>query len=656
MRSTFAFLLGLALSSLMGTSAGAAEFPLVRDGAPQAVVLTPKEAHPIALHAAEELVAHIALATGVRLPLMPEQEAPESPEHRIYVGSTRAAAEAGIDVAALKPAAFRIQREDSALFIAGEDGPGDPLHQGHAHSGTLWGVYDFLDQELGVRWLWPGELGTHVPARAELRVAPEARTVAPRFQWQRLRPGFRENNPRIGFTEAGLAAYREAQDVFLRRHRMDQSRRPGFGHAFGGWWERYGEEHPEWFQEVDGVRGPRPGQRTDRVAMCVSNSGMHDKVFEQWRERLDAATETPTLSLPEADTRAWCQCAVCLSWDAPQPSEAELAAMTRNMRRTFEPRNASDRYLRFWTLMHERAAELAPDVVTTAYVYINYFVAPAEPVRLSPNMHLDFVPWGGFWFPRPIQEQEWVKEQWLGWQATGASMSYRPNYFHDGYVMPHLYTRQFADMFQFVERHGAVATDFDSLKGQWATQGPMLYLLARLHTRPRAAVETLLTEYYEAFGPAADHVRAYFDFWETHTTLTALEGEAIYSRHDVGRLHTYARAAHALFPEESFVRADQLLAGAEAAVTGDAAGIHSRRVNFLRQGFEHARMAAELAALFADENTAPEARRAAFEELAAFRHETEGLFFSNLSHAAHVESRSWGELPGFPEDQALRDR
>ena len=32
-------------------------------------------------------------------------------------------------------------------------------------------------------------------------------------------------------------------------------------------------------------------------------------------------------------------------------------------------------------------------------------------------------------------------------------------------------------------------TDFDSLKGQWAAQGPNLYLLARIHVRPEAPVD-----------------------------------------------------------------------------------------------------------------------------------------------------------------------
>ena len=44
---------------------------------------------------------------------------------------------------------------------------------------------------------------------------------------------------------------------------------------------------------------------------------------------------------------------------------------------------------------------------------------------------------------------------------------------------PHSYSHQFADQFQYFAAHGMIATDFDSLLGQWAAQGPTMYLLAR---------------------------------------------------------------------------------------------------------------------------------------------------------------------------------
>ncbi len=660
----------MAIAGLMGAAlALGEETAIVEDGEARAVVVIPSDAYPIAEYAAEELVRHVEKATGVALSVVDEGNIPEEPAGRVFVGSTAQAGEAGIDVSALAPEAVVIDVRGGHLFIAAEDGPGDPESESHANPGSLWGVYDVLDRELGVRWLWPGELGTYVPERDSLYVEPGERTVEPRFRWRRLRHGIRNNDPRIGFTEEALEDYREAQGAFLRRHRMNTHDRPPFGHRFGGWWEEYGDEHSEWFKEWDGERGPRHAGRERRVSMCVSNPELRDKVIELWQAELDESSETPFLRLGEADGRGWCHCQDCIAWDAPQPSKEELKAMSHYIARNYFPLNVSDRYARFWRVMHERAAETAPDVRTTAYIYTNYFVAPSEPITFSSNVHLDFVAWGGFWFPRLVEEQEWVRKQWLGWRETGASLSYRPNYFLDGYVMPHVFSRQFADIFQFIERHDAVGTDFDSLKGQWAVQGPLLYLAARIHTRPRASVDELLNEYYQAFGPAAEAVRAYFEYWEAHTTRQGVSRtfpawqmtvrvpsdverrgtriDEIMADRDSSRLFSYARAAHAIFPPASFEPAQEILDEAHEAVAEAPDSEYARRVEFLQVGLDHARMCVELAASFDNEAVPEYERREAYERLVEFRRTHEALFFSNLSHAANIETNSWGDRSGF---------
>ena len=85
-----------------------------------------------------------------------------------------------------------------------------------------------------------------------------------------------------------------------------------------------------------------------------------------------------------------------------------------------------------------------------------------------------------------------MKQQWDGWRNTGARMFLRTNHLLDGYCMPFVFAHQFADEFQHAMRNGMVATDFDSLTGQWAAQGPNLYTAARLHVRPEAPVDEVL--------------------------------------------------------------------------------------------------------------------------------------------------------------------
>src|SRR5207247_2729133 len=59
--------------------------------------------------------------------------------------------------------------------------PRNPLSTHNVHSGPLFGVYEVLDRYLGVRWLWPGELGTFVPRKSTIESAILDETVAPRL-------------------------------------------------------------------------------------------------------------------------------------------------------------------------------------------------------------------------------------------------------------------------------------------------------------------------------------------------------------------------------------------------------------------------------------------------------------------------------------------
>jgi hypothetical protein len=207
--------------------------------------------------------------------------------------------------------------------------------------------------------------------------------------------------------------------------------------------------------------------------------------------------------------------------------------------------------------------------------------------------------------------------------------------------MPWIFAHQFADEFQHFAREGMVATDFDSLTGQWSTQGPNLYLLARLHVRPDAAPEALLGEYYAAFGAAAPQVKAYFDYWEKHTTESRQRVERAFSEMTVSRWRTFAKGAHIAFPPGCFAPAEALLDQAAAAAATDPEA--AARVGFLKAGLQHAKLCSRAAAVLtlAREGGLPPEAHAVVAELAAFRraHERDGI--ANFNHSAWVEDASW---------------
>ncbi|MFO0953618.1 MAG: DUF4838 domain-containing protein [Isosphaeraceae bacterium] len=443
--------------------------------------------------------------------------------------------------------------------------------------------------------------------------------------------------------------------MFLRRHRMGQAEDSffaqksfGSGHSFEDWWRRYGKDHPEWFQfNPDGTRGPADPARPNRFTMCVSNAAFQAEIVRRWKEeRAKFPGEPYNIVVGENDDSARCLCETCKSWDGPPPDVSKLPP---GLERSFTPTQASNRYARFAEAVRALAARTDPNVRVHYYAYLNYFWAPDPSIKMHPNVYVGFVPWfrAAGWFPRTGAEQEWIKEQWAGWRRSGASLFYRPNWFLDGYTMPLVSMHQFADAFQYYARNGMQGSDFDSLQGQWAAQGPYLYLLARLHVRPDAPVDELLDEYYGAFGPASETIKKYWDEWESYAVRNSPRAvQSIRSRRggNFRRYALYAQVADELYPPECFGPSKALLE--RAAGQAADAPLCRDRVAFLRDGLRHSEEASRTAAAVNDPAKPLAEKRAALARLLALRKSLEHTNIANMDRAAIIETDSWKEVQG----------
>lgn len=630
-------ILALALASV-----ALADVPLVVGRQARAVIITPDDPTPVVSYAAEELVAHVQLATGVTLQVYPRAEAPAEPPARVYLGPLSEAAEAGIDLDALDEEAAAVRTVGNSLFVVGDDGDGDAL-DGNTRAGTLWGVYELLERELGVAWLFPGERGIHVPRTDTLVIGDLDLQFKPHLLVRRVRPGIIKSASPVtqAFTEEGLAAYEHAQQVFLRRHRQGSTYPLSWGHSFSSWWNQYGQEHPEWFQLLDnGRRGPLNETGAWNVSMCVSQPSFHEEIIRQWQQRrAENPDQWMNLRICENDCGGRCVCDACQAWDQPLRPEDEGKPV--------EQRSVSNRYARFWRSVYDLASAVDPDVMVTTYAYANYRKPPTADINLHENILVGFVPYVNF----PLTDEMWerVHTEWLGWRETGARLFLRPNSTLVGHTMPYNYSRQLGDMMHFVMENGCVATDFDSLPGQWATMGPTLYLLCRIHTRPDLTTDELLAEYYDGFGPAAQHVKAYFDYWETRLNDVIL-GDP--SKRGLLFWLSFGTGEHIIYGPQQFAEADAILRRAEEAT---ADGDYADRVAYLRLGYEHARRCAEISGLLAgaDQSASPLAVYQKLDELAQFRIEHEDEMFANLQFAALIEGRSW-KIPDRPRREVLR--
>ena len=640
-------LLALCIACLIAIPA-AADVTLVRDGNAAAGIVIPDMPTHVVRYAAEELQHHVERASGATLEIVNEADAAAVDGAKVFVGPTDAAAVAGIDLDALPPEGWVIRVHDGDLYLLGRDTGGYELYA-PVWAGSLWATYELLESDLGVRWLWPGELGTHVPEAPTVTIPDTPRSGHPQMIQRHLRSAMASFARRSAEGTTETEYYKRAQHderVWLRRMRMGSSARLTYGHAFTTYWERYAEDHPEYFNLLpNGEREPLDHPKY--VSMCVAEPALHDRIVRNWLEaRAEAPDAAANINLCENDTDGLCICEKCLAWDVPEPGidfDRRVEQAHENFR-TLSPRefrwnpglgSLSDRYARFYLAVQELAREHDPDVIVMGYAYGNYRKPPRE-TQLNENVLIGYVP--HLRFPDTAENLQDRRAEWQGWSDAGARLLLRPNYFLWGHNMPHIFAEQFGREFSFSARNGMIGTDFDSLTAMWGTQGPNLYMLGRMHAWPEAEPQQVLAEYYAGFGPAAQAVRAYFDYWAERSREIAPDLATT-------GWHSYVPRLHDLWTEEMFAGGAALLD--RAAEAADGAGVFAERVEFLALGLEHARLTAEVSRVFAEtsgaEGVADQIR--AMARLNEFRASIEDTNVANLILLPWLEKRYWDVWP-----------
>ena len=257
--------------------------------------------------AVEELSRFLNRITGATFPVRWDDSPPA--EHEIVIGATNRMVLDDLP-AELRPKAwegFAIVRDGSRLIILG-----------NIPRANLYGVYDFLDVELGVRFLTPE--ATHVPRKATLAANVASRRFDPPFEYRNVHHGFDEQ-----------------WTVRNRMNAMD-SRIPmeellggvrwtgGFVHTMHALVpvDEYFDEHPEYFpliegerrSEWDGLSGPWAPNH------CMSNPDLPAVAAKKLREWIAQSPQDPNskylVSVTINDSPYFCQCEPCKAINAEE--------------------------------------------------------------------------------------------------------------------------------------------------------------------------------------------------------------------------------------------------------------------------------------------------------------------------------------------------
>lgn len=136
---------------------------------------------------ANDLQQYIQEATGVKLAIVNRAPGTPLPAPAIVLGDCPEALALSLDSRNMPPEGFAIKTTTNLVFIVGNVA-------GPEGNGIQWGVYEFLERFVGMRWFFPQavvggpEIGMDIPRRDRLEVPPTWIEDAPVFRKREIFP------------------------------------------------------------------------------------------------------------------------------------------------------------------------------------------------------------------------------------------------------------------------------------------------------------------------------------------------------------------------------------------------------------------------------------------------------------------------------------
>jgi len=268
-------------------------------------IIVGSEAIPSEKYAAQEFQRYFERSTGLVLPI---RNIGETSNHVcIGEGATLAEGKATVDSSGLGEEGFHVVIRDDLLTIVG----GRPR-------GTLYGVYQFLEDELGLRFLTHDH--THIPDSSQAQIPCRGYTYRPPF-------GFRWSYYKENSDHPDFAARLRVNTVTTDEKLGGKTSQNLISHSFHLLvpFSKYGKERPEYYALVEGKRDTN----TDGAGpqLCVTNPEVVKIAAESAIRYIDENPGTKNVSVSQADTDRYCRCDRCQEINQREgtPMGAQLA-------------------------------------------------------------------------------------------------------------------------------------------------------------------------------------------------------------------------------------------------------------------------------------------------------------------------------------------
>lgn len=386
---------------------------------------------------------------------------------------------------------FVIRAEKDDIVIAGNDSAPQGTWALPSH-GTLWGVCEFAERFLGVRWLFPGPLGEDVPKIKAWRVHLKEEI--------RGQPGFAVRSlAYLGESDRQLTSRHLPVLDWMKRQRLTNALHPfvaGYGHS----WDDYLKPadfaaHPEW--KPSGGNFERNGKVT---FFCTTAPGLVELFAQRVIESMDRNPKREMSSISPTDGGGFCTCERCKRLIDTDPHGKP---------------NHARALLTFYQRVSEIIARQRPGRRLGGFVYYNYQYPPANAPALPDNVSLCWAPlnYYGYGLLKPVYRAEFegVMRRWSE-------------------ITPHLFYHNYSTWMR--SYHGApLPVSIDILKRElpaaarnkawgarmigtnaWGINAPINYLVAKQLWNASLDVSATLDDWLQrAYGPGGKPMRKLYD-------------------------------------------------------------------------------------------------------------------------------------------------
>ncbi len=261
-------------------------------------------------------------------------------------------------------------------------------------NGTLYAAYDLLERSCGVRWYAPGDIGTVYDKTSTLTVSGDElrRKPAMRHRWITPGPTYLPGPPDT--VPAGEA------DLWKLRMRIGGE---SFWtcHSFSGYYDRFLQDHPDWFAQGYEGRPPQP---------CFTNEGFVAQLIQDAEDYFDgkgsqpgSANRGPYFGIVPEDNNSFCKCPTCQAlMDEADRSNQQFS------------RGVASDYV--WGLVNTVAKAVGkdrPDRWVAALAYADYAYYPRN-VELEDNIAVQMcLHTRNWWAPKLAENDQMIFDTWV---------------------------------------------------------------------------------------------------------------------------------------------------------------------------------------------------------------------------------------------------